>query len=118
MITRQNINTIYSKYSKLPTSPDQLDIKLLFEAASEYHGLYIDPDTNELVISSVDEKSPFHSIPLSKIHAIVPFEEWVAIVLHSTIIFLDRKSSRVSVDIRPLSMGFSDKLRNLFKYGA
>lgn len=115
MITRENIDQIYSRYSKLPSSPSKLDMGLLFDAASEYHGVYIDPDTDELIISSVEPDSPFHAIPVSKIHAIIPFEEWVAIVLHSSIIFLNCQSSKVAVDIKPLSMGFTGRLRNVFK---
>ena len=115
MITRKNIDEIYSKYSKRPSSPDELNMSLLFDACSEFHGVYIDPDTDELIISSVEPASPFYAIPVSKIHAIVPFEEWVAIVLHSSIIFLNRKSSKVAVDIKPISLGFEERLRNVFK---
>lgn len=115
MITRKNIDEIYTKYSKLPKSTDDLDMGLLFDSASEYHGVYIDPDTNELIISSVEPDSPFHAIPVSKIHAIIPFEEWIAIVLHSSIIFLNRQLSKVAVDIKPISLGFQDRMRNIFR---
>lgn len=118
MITRQNIDTIYSKYSKRPSSSDQLDFPLLFDTAAEFHGIYIDPDTNELIISSIQPDSPFHAIPVDKIHAIIPFEEWVAIDLHSSIIFLNRKSSKVAVDIKPLEQSLGGRLRNLFRQHA
>lgn len=116
MITRKVIETLYKKYSKLPPSPDYLDIPLLFECASENHDVTIDIEgpVDTLIIRSIDPTSPFHSIPLERIHAIVPFEEWVAIVLHSSIIFLNKKSSKVSVHIRMEPPSFMDKVKSMF----
>ena len=74
----------------------------------------VDIDDNmraELVIGSIDEKSPFHRLPMHRIHAIVPFEEWVAIVMHSSIIFLNKKDNRVSVNLKPVGDSFIDRLR-------
>lgn len=118
MITKQVIQALYKKYRKLPESPDYLDIPLLFDAASEHHNVTIDMDgpVDCLVINSVEPDSPFHRIPLERIHAIVPFEEWVAIVLHSSIIFLDRKSSRVSVHVNMPKMTIGERLRNIFSH--
>lgn len=116
MITRKVIDSLYKKYSKLPPSPDCLDIPLLFECASENHNVTIDIEgpVDTLIIRSVDPDSPFHSIPLERIHAIVPFEEWVAVVLHSSIIFLNRKSSKVSVHIRMEQPSFMDRMKSIF----
>lgn len=114
MITRQNISSLYKKYANRPESVDMLDIALLYDAASEFHGVYVDPDTNELVISSIAPDSPFHAIRLDKINAIVELDEWLAIVLHSSIIFLSKDSSKVAVDIKPISTSFTGRLRNAF----
>ena len=115
MITKQVIDTLYKKYKRRPESPDCLDMPLLFEAASEHHNVSIDMEgpVDSLIIRSVDPHSPFHRIPLEKIHAIVPFEEWVAIVMHSSIIFLNRKSSKVSVHIKPIKPSLTDRLKGL-----
>lgn len=113
MITKQVINTLYKKYRKLPDSPDCLDMPLLFDYASTHHNVTVDMDgpVDSLVIRSIDPSSPFRRIPLERIHAIVPFEEWVAIVLHSSIIFLNRKSSKVSVHLRPHTPSLWERLR-------
>lgn len=103
MITRKVIKTLYKKYRKLPESPDFLDMALLFDDdVQKNHNIQIDMDgpVDSLVINSIDPESPFHRIPLERIHAIVPFEEWVALVQHSSVIFLNRKSPRVSVHVR------------------
>lgn len=114
MITKRVIEELYKKYRKLPESPDFLDMGLLFDYAAEHHNVSIDMDgpVDSLIIRSVDPRSPFHRIPLEKIHAIVPFEEWVAIVLHSSIIFLSRKSSKVSVHLKPHKPSFMDRIKD------
>lgn len=116
MITKKVIDTIYKKYRKLPESPDFLDMPLLFDYAAEHHNVSIDMDgpVDSLVIGSIDRDSPFHRIPLEKIHAIVPFEEWIAIVLHSSIIFLNRKSNKVSIHIRAHKPTLMDRIRDAF----
>ncbi|MDE6207643.1 MAG: hypothetical protein K2M55_07525 [Muribaculaceae bacterium] len=116
MITRKVIDTLYKKYRKLPESPDMLDIPLLFEYAAEHHNITIDMEgpVDALIINSIDSDSPFHRIPLERIHAIVPFEEWVAIVLHSSIIFLSRESSRVSVNIRTEAPSMMERIKDMF----
>ncbi len=114
MITKQVINTLYKKFRKLPKSPDCLDFALLFDYVAEHHNITIDMDNDELLINSIDASSPFHRLPLSRIHAIVPFEEWIAIVMHSSIIFLNRKSSKVSVHVKTESLTVLDRLRMLF----
>lgn len=113
MITREVINTLYKKYSKAPSDVDSLDIPLLFDYAADHHNISIDMEgkVDALIIGSVEPNSPFHRIPLRRIHAIVPFEEWVAIVLHSSIIFLNRKSSKVSIHIKEPSLSFLDRAR-------
>jgi len=114
MITKEVIQTLYKKYPHRAKSDDCLDIALLFDSVGTLHDINIDIESGKIIIGSLDEKSFFRAIPLSHIHAIVPFEEWTAIVLHSSIIFLNKLSIKVSVHLKPLKLGFSDKLRGLF----
>lgn len=121
MITQQVIDTLYKQYKKKPKSLDCLDMPLLFDAAGEHHDVNVDFNDEmdaELVIGSIDPTSPFHRIPMNHIHAIVPFEDWVAIVLHSSIIFLNKKDNRVSIHLRNLKEGFIDRLRRSFDSSA
>lgn len=99
MITEKVINQLYKTYNKRPSSPDELDIALLFESLIEHHDIAVD-DEAHLIINSVPASSPFHRIALSRIHAIVEFENKVAIVLHSSIIFLNKNNSGTNVHIR------------------
>lgn len=100
MITNEVISEIYKKFDKRPSSIDKIDFPLLFEKVGIDHDILIDPDTNEMTIGSIEEGSPFRLIPLSNINAIVPFEDWTAVVLHSSIIFLHNKRPQVSVHIK------------------
>lgn len=114
MITGQVIDTLYKKYKKRPSSTDDLDISVLFDNdIAEIHNLTISPE-DKLVIGSIDPVSPFHKIPMRNIHAIVEFEKWIAVVLHSSIIFLNKKEPKVTLNIKPIRPSFMDKIREKF----
>lgn len=98
MITKHVIDSLYNKFPRRPDSPDELNIGALFGDVFEVHGLRL--DENNLVISSIDEKSPFHRIPLRNIHEIVDFADHVAIVMHSSIIFLRKEAPQVHINVR------------------
>ncbi|MCH5221824.1 MAG: hypothetical protein J1F05_05795 [Muribaculaceae bacterium] len=116
MITKKAIQELYKKYRKAPESPDFLDMPLLFDYASKYHDVTIDMDgtSDTLVIHSIDCDSPFHRIALTSIHAFVPFEDWLAIVLHSSIIFLNRNCPKVSINIRTEPVTLMERIKGMF----
>lgn len=113
MISRKVIDSLYKKYNKPPKSIDMLNLVLLFDYAAKHHNIFIDPDTEELTINSISPSSPFHTIPIKRINAIVPFEEMVAIVMPASIIFLNRKNNDVSVDIRMVGPSLMDRIRGI-----
>ncbi len=98
MVTKKDIDKIYRQFNHPPQSVDELNIGLLFDYAIENHGIVI--DENDLYIGSVDPKSPFAVLPLDRIHEILEFEDVIAIVLHSSIVFLNKNNSNVHVHIR------------------
>lgn len=110
MITQKVIDSIYKKYSKRPSSPDELDIMLLFEYLIDNHEVEID-DNGNLIINSLPTASPFHRIALKRVHGIVEFEHSIAIVLHSSIIFLNKRDNKSYVHIRPPKLSLLDKLK-------
>lgn len=115
MITKQNIADIYKNFSHRPSSVKQLEIDTLLEITSEFHGVYVDPNTNTLIINSIDPKSPFHTIDIDKINAIVNLDEWAAIVLHSSIIFLNKESTKIAIDIKHIKIKLTDRIRAVFR---
>lgn len=110
MITKKVIDNIYKLYPSRPDSPDELNIGLLFDDVFETHGLQI--DENELVINSIDPSSPFHSIPLRNIHEIVEFADDIAIVLHSSNIFLKKEDNRVHIHMKEQTLSPFERLRS------
>lgn len=111
MIQKKVIDSIYKKFRKRPVSPDELDIPLLFEKVPIETAIEIDGD--QLVINSIESSSPFHSIPVSHIHAIIEFDEAVAIVLHSSIIFISKEDGSVHVHLKDIGPTFIDRVKSI-----
>lgn len=111
MIHKKVIDAIYKKCRKRPASPDELNIPLLFEKLPEE--AMIEVDGNDIVINSVDRNSPFHSIPVSHIHAILEFDEAIAIVLHSSIIFLSKDDGSMHVHLKDIGPTLIDRIRSI-----
>lgn len=97
MVTKKVIETLYKQFNRPPKEADELNISLLFDYAFENHGIVI--DENDLYIGSINPASPFARIPLRNIHAIVEFENLIAIVLPTAIIFLNKENSDVSIHL-------------------
>lgn len=110
MITKKTIDEIYKKYSKRPESTDDLNIFLLFEGAHPDHEIMF--EGNDIVLNSVNPSSPFHRINLNNVNAIIEFEENIAIVLHSSIIFLSKKDNKVSIHIKQFKPTLKERLTN------
>lgn len=113
MISHKAIQYLYDHYNKRPESPDCLALNLLFEIPQEFHNISIDEE--KLEIGSICNNSPFRTIALNHINAIIELEETVAIVLSCSIIFLSKLSQDISIDIKNVAPGFFDKLSNLFQ---
>ena len=109
MITKKVIDNLYKKYRNRPYSPDELNISLLFDQVFDNHALMI--DENDLVINSISPSSPFHKIPLRHIHEIVEFGDDIAIVLHSSIIFLKKEDNRVNIHVKAPSLSPIGRIR-------
>lgn len=111
MITKKVIDELYRKYNKRPETPFDLNLGILFDETVESHGLVLDEE--KLIIGSLPEGSLFHSISLKHIHEIVEFEDCVAVVLHSSIIFLNKHDSRTFVNIRQDRPSLWDRFRSV-----
>ncbi len=112
MITKKTIKSIYRRYRKSPADIDDLNVGALFQEDMSLHKVKI--DDGKLVIGSLDSRSPFRAIPLSGVNAIVNFDRHVAIVLHSSIIFLGRGSSAIDVHVKMERPSVIERLRYLW----
>lgn len=109
MITKSVIENIYKQFADKPTTPDQLNLQLLFDYAMENHCIYV--DGNDLIIESIQEDSPFHSIDLRRVRAILEFDRQIAIVLPASIVFLNKKDDGVHVHVRMAKRSLMDLIR-------
>lgn len=112
MITQKVIETIYKKYGKRPSSPYDLNIGLLFAPEMDCHNIIVDGDN--VIIGSVSPDSPFRTIALDRIHAILDFERHTAIVLPASILFLTKDSPSVNIHLKALKPTVFDRLRSRF----
>ncbi len=110
MITASVIQSLYRKFNRRPSSVDALDIHLLFESVNPANNIVIDDGT--LYINSIPADSPFHEVKLSHIHAIVEFEESVALVMHSSILFLSKVGNDVRVHIKPMKDSIWSRIKD------
>lgn len=112
MISQKAIQYLYKEYNERPESPDCLDFDALFSIPSEYHCISINEENIE--ICSISQASPFRTISLRHINAIVNFEENIAIVLNNSIIFLSKLSKDIFIDIKHQSPSVVEKIKQLF----
>ncbi|MCM1482695.1 MAG: hypothetical protein NC043_00030 [Muribaculaceae bacterium] len=113
MLTKETINSLYRKFDKRPSSPDELDIAILFEHLMDTHDVAID-DEAHLIIGTIPPDSPFHKLPLANIHAIVELADEIVIVLHSSLVILNKDDSNVHVHLRNHAPTVSERLSSLF----
>jgi len=111
MIQKKVIDAIYKKYRRRPASPDELNIPLLFEELPEEARIEI--DGNNIIFGSISPSSPFHKIPVGHMHAIIDFDEAVAIVLHSSIVFISKEDGSAYVHIKDIRPSIIDRLRGV-----
>ena len=113
MIQKKVIDTLYKKFKKRPETPDELDIPpLLFEKVPGDASIEIDGD--RLVFNSIESSSPFHAIPIRNIHAIVEFDEAVAVVLPNSILFISKDDGAMSVHLKALGSSVLSRLGSIF----
>lgn len=108
MLTKKVIETLYRKFNRRPESVYDLNLSLLFDYLMENHGLELDEEF--LTINSIEPESPFHAIPLRHIHEIVEFGDDIAIILHSSIIFLGKHTPSVYIHLKEASQGILPKI--------
>ena len=76
---------------------------------------HIEIENNRLKIGSIDSNTPFNTLPLNRVHGIVNFEKYVAIVLHSSIIFLSKKDDESHVHIKMENPTFWQRICSFFR---
>ena len=97
----QIIKSLYKRFGRRPSTLDERCLYLLADMIVEQRGLELDGEN--IVFTMVDKASPFRSIPLDNINGVADLGGLLAVVLHSSIIFINKETMAASVHIRPVS---------------
>lgn len=109
MITEEVINEIYKNYSKPCKNEEELNLPYFADLLKEHHKLKIDSD--EVVVESLEESSPFRRFLKRGLFAVLEFDRNVAFVFQAHILFFSKTSNKLSVHFRPAEKrSFLDRL--------
>ncbi|MDE6491485.1 MAG: hypothetical protein K2L49_10045 [Muribaculaceae bacterium] len=113
MITRQIIEALYKKYRRMPKSKAERNLDLLHNFAAE--NVAVDIEEGKLILYNIDPMSPFNEIRLDNIYGVVDFDDCIAVVLHSSIVFIMKSDASVHVHIKVNPPTFTEKLKWWFE---
>lgn len=102
MITRSQIENLYKTNATAPADIMDLGIDKLFDETALIHDIMVDPEEGTVSFGSIEEGSPLHTLRLANINGIEVMDGWTAIVMHSSILFLNRTQPVVMVDVANL----------------
>lgn len=103
------IDSLYKKYRRKPDTLDERGLHLLADYIVDEQGLEIDDDG--IVFTDMDPLSPFKVIKLDNIYGVKDMGGLLAMVMHSSIIFFNKKTHEASVHIKQPT--FADKMANI-----
>ncbi len=109
MITTKHINDLYRRYRNKPGNIEDRNLPLLTRYALDSSAMNL--DGSHVVFSHMDNQSPFRSIDVDRIHAVVDFDDDIAIVLRASIVFVNKHTFHTRVHIRPNPKGLFSHLR-------
>jgi hypothetical protein len=109
MITQDVIKEIYKNYKKPAKSREELNLAYFADLLSPFHQLEITDD--EIIVSNIEEFSPFKRFLIRSLYAVLEFDKNVAFVFRDHILFFGKNSPSLSVNFRPESKrGLLDRL--------
>lgn len=99
MITDQVIKEIYKTFKKPARNTDELQLDYFINILKEHHN--ITEDDMEIVMNDLDEFNPFRRFLKRSIYTILEFDQMVAIVFRTHILFFGKDDNQLRVHIKP-----------------
>ena len=93
------IDSLYKRFGRRSANLDDRRLDLLCDNIIDRHGLEMNDESK--IFSEMEPDAPLRSIRLDNIHGVAEFGEVLAIVMHSSIIFFNRRTLRTSVHLKP-----------------
>lgn len=99
MITDQVIKEIYKQYNRPPKDRGELELPYYLGMLENVH--QIENDDMEVVVKDMEEFNPFRRFLIRSLHAILDLDTFIAFVFQNHILFFDKKTPNVHVNIKP-----------------
>ena len=114
MISKSVIKALYKKYPSPPQNFPDLDIEDFISLCGETYGIVLDENT--ITFGRMSEENPFRVILLRHICGIEKFEDHIALVTPSYILFFHRDKFDMMVHFKPENKSCWQRLYGWFKY--
>lgn len=118
MINKETINRLYKIHNK----PNRNNIdELLAHFMNSLNSIHnITLNNNILELHGLDKISPFRKIKINRIYGIEFFDKTVALILPSCILFFDKRSASININIKlpdeSLLAQIKYKIRSVFSF--
>lgn len=98
MINSETISALYSEFATAPELFEDRGLTRLMDYALDTDA--IDFDGDALVFNTIDDSSPLRRVEIERIHGARELEGYLAVVLPSAIIFIDRRDFSAMIHIK------------------
>lgn len=98
MITNDTIANLYSTFATEPALFEDRGLTRLMDYAFDTDAIEFDGD--RLVFTTMDQDSPMRSVEIERIYGAKEFDDYLAVVLPNSIIFLDRCDYSTHVHVK------------------
>lgn len=100
-INEELTKDLYRRFRHRSATLDGRNLHLIADFIVDDRGVTLEDDS--LIFTETPPGSPFRAILLENINGVADLGKLLAIVLHSSIIFLNKETLQTSVHLRPLS---------------
>lgn len=112
MVKPNKIKHLYRKHPLTDKSRSDLDLSPLLTDSLSQHLITIGQEN--IIINSVDEESPFRELPIRNIAGIEDMNQFTAIILRNSILFLDKSTTDIHVHINVEQPSLWQRLKYYF----
>lgn len=98
MINSETISTLYNDFATAPRLFEDRGLTRLMDYAFDTDA--IDFDGDSLVFNTIEEDSPLHRVEIERIYGAREIDGYLAVVLPSAIIFLDRRDFSATINLK------------------
>lgn len=99
MITDKVIKEIYKQFSKPEKNPEKLELDRHLASLAEHHKLR--RDGIEILVDDLEDFDPFHRFLIRNLCGVIEFDNWVAFIFPTHILFFSKKDNNMTVHFKP-----------------